>query len=61
MRELRRSPGFPHSIADEFYFMLAPADTIFSPSLLIIYIGEVAGNFVGCNLYRVVMKTSRTQ
>ncbi len=53
--------GFTHSIADAFYFMLAPADTIFSPSLLIIYIGEVAGNFVGCNLYRVVMKASRTQ
>ena len=48
--------GFTHSIADAFYFMLAPADILFSPALLIIYIGEVAGNFVGCNLYRAVLK-----
>lgn len=48
--------GFTHSIADAFYYLLAPADMLFSPALLIIYIGEVAGNFVGCNLYRIVMK-----
>lgn len=45
--------GFTHSIADAFYFMLAPADMLFTTDLLIIYIGEVAGNFVGCNLYRM--------
>lgn len=50
--------GFTHSIADAFYFMLAPTDMLLSPALLIIYIGEVAGNFVGCNLYRAMNKVS---
>ncbi len=51
--------GFTHSIADAFYFLLAPADMLFTAELLILYIGEVAGNFVGCNLYRLVMRASR--
>ena len=52
--------GFTHSIADAFYFLLAPADMLFTAELLILYIGEVVGNFVGCNLYRLVMRASRT-
>lgn len=51
--------GFTHSIADAFYFLLAPADMLFTAELLILYIGEVTGNFVGCNLYRLVMRASR--
>ncbi len=47
--------GFTHSIADAFYFMLVPADMFFSLSLLVVYVSEVIGNFVGCNLYRWVV------
>lgn len=44
--------GFTHSIADAFYFFLVPADTVLSTDVLVVYLSEVAGNFVGCNLYR---------
>ncbi len=49
--------GFAHSIADAFYFLLS----LFNPqlsivncqfSILLVYLSEVLGNFVGCNLYR---------
>lgn len=46
--------GFTHSIADAFYFCLSPQS--WSTPLLAIYLSEVLGNFVGCNLYRWVMK-----
>lgn len=49
--------GFTHSIADAFYFMLVPSDMLFSLSLLAVYVSEVAGNFIGCNLYRWVVRT----
>ncbi|WP_081778384.1 formate/nitrite transporter family protein [Xylanibacter brevis] len=45
--------GFTHSIADAFYFMATPQ--FIDGNLLTIYIGEVLGNFVGCNLYRWVI------
>ena len=45
--------GFAHSIADAFYFLAVPR--MFSPQLFGIYIAEVLGNFVGCNLYRWVI------
>ena len=44
--------GFAHSIADAFYFLLSPADVLLQPAVLAVYVCEVAGNFVGCNLYR---------
>lgn len=46
--------GFTHSIADAFYFLVSPTDLTFNLPLLIIYISEVVGNFIGCNLYRWV-------
>lgn len=46
--------GFAHSIADAFYFLISPSDILLSSSVLVIYIAEVLGNFVGCNLYRWV-------
>ena len=50
--------GFPHCIADAFYYLAAPAgfllDNLFT--VLLLYISIVAGNFVGCNLYRVILK-----
>ncbi len=44
--------GFAHSIADAFYFLVSPADIVLSPAVLLVYVAEVVGNFIGCNLYR---------
>ena len=50
--------GFAHSIADAFYFLAVP--DMYSTQLLLIYVAEVLGNFVGCNLYRwVIAKQNR--
>ena len=46
--------GFTHSIADAFYFLACPTEQVFSASVLAVYVAEVVGNFVGCNLYRWV-------
>ena len=47
--------GFAHSIADAFYFLVSPSDQVLQPAVLIVYVSEVLGNFVGCNLYRWLM------
>lgn len=47
--------GFAHSIADAFYFLVSPAELLMQPSVLVVYVAEVLGNFVGCNLYRWVL------
>ena len=44
--------GFAHSIADAFYFLAAPTGQLMQTDVLIVYVAEVLGNFVGCNLYR---------
>ena len=44
--------GFAHSIADAFYFLVSPAEQVLQTDVLIVYVSEVLGNFVGCNLYR---------
>lgn len=44
--------GFTHSIADAFYFLVSPKELLLQPEVLVIYVSEVLGNFVGCNLYR---------
>jgi len=44
--------GFAHSIADAFYFLIAPSAQLLQVDVLIVYLSEVLGNFVGCNLYR---------
>lgn len=50
--------GFAHSVADAFYFLAVPE--MYSMQLLLIYVAEVLGNFVGCNLYRwVIAKQDR--
>ena len=46
--------GFTHSIADAFYFLACPAEQAFTLPVLTVYVAEVLGNFVGCNLYRWV-------
>lgn len=50
--------GFAHSVADAFYFLAVPE--MYSMQLLLVYVAEVLGNFVGCNLYRwVIAKQDR--
>ena len=44
--------GFVHSIADAFYFLISPSAQLLQADVLIVYVFEVLGNFVGCNLYR---------
>lgn len=46
--------GFPHSIADAFYYLAAPFSS-YSWSVLGLYLAIVAGNFLGCNLTRLIL------
>ncbi|MBQ9339365.1 MAG: formate/nitrite transporter family protein [Paludibacteraceae bacterium] len=47
--------GFPHCIADAFYYMTAPVSFLSANagSVLLLYLCLVIGNFIGCNLYRL--------
>ena len=49
--------GFPHCVADAFYYLTVPfsflADHL--AEVLVFYVSIVVGNFVGCNLYRIVV------
>jgi formate/nitrite transporter FocA (FNT family) len=47
--------GFTHSIADAFYFLTSIGkSSMISKDLVFIWWGEIAGNFIGCNLYRML-------
>lgn len=48
--------GFPHCMADAFYYLSAPTNFLLEHSLEIlpIYLCIVLGNFLGCNLYRLL-------
>ena len=48
--------GFPHCVADAFYYMAVPFSFLAEHWLevLVFYVSIVAGNFVGCNLYRAI-------
>lgn len=48
--------GFPHCVADAFYYLCVPFSFLGENlvDVLIFYVSIVAGNFVGCNLYRIV-------
>ncbi len=49
--------GFPHCVADAFYYLTVPVDFWMAHALeiAVFYVCIVAGNFVGCNFYRLVM------
>ncbi len=49
--------GFPHCIADAFYYLTVPFSFIRDNfwSVLLLYVCLVIGNFIGCNLYRLIM------
>lgn len=52
--------GFPHCVADAFIFLAVPFDFLAANvwQVLPLYICIVLGNFVGCNLYRIVLEKS---
>jgi len=49
--------GYPHCMADAFFYLCVPLDFWLANlgSILSFYICIVLGNFVGCNFYRLVM------
>lgn len=51
--------GFLHSIADAFYYVVAYASL--TVKVIPIYISIVIGNFIGCNLYRIIFLTKRSK
>lgn len=52
--------GFTHSIADAFYFLLASCASLPAVDIAVIYVAEVVGNFIGCNLYRWMIREKKT-
>jgi formate/nitrite transporter FocA (FNT family) len=50
--------GFPHCVADAFYYMCVPVTFLsdHAVEVLTFYVCIVLGNFVGCNLYRFIIK-----
>lgn len=49
--------GFPHCVADAFYYLCVPLAYLrdHAADTAIFYLSIVVGNFVGCNLYRLVI------
>lgn len=50
--------GFPHCVADAFYYMCVPFNFLLSNAadILLFYVSIVIGNFIGCNLYRLIIE-----
>lgn len=50
--------GFPHCVADVFYYLCVPFGFLGQNivDVLIFYVAIVLGNFVGCNLFRLVAR-----
>lgn len=51
--------GFPHCVADAFYIACLPGEYMAEQAvpLAMFYIAIVAGNFIGCNAYRLIRVT----
>lgn len=49
--------GFPHCIADVFYYLSCSLDFWQTQvwSILLLYLCIVLGNFIGCNIYRILL------
>ena len=45
--------GFPHCVADAFYYLTIP--NYWTVELIGIYLSTVLGNAIGCNLYRIIL------
>lgn len=52
--------GFPHCVADAFYYLCVPLDylTANAGQVLLLYAAIVLGNLLGCNLYRLIIGTN---
>ena len=52
--------GFPHCVADAFYYLCVPVEylTANAGQVLLLYASLVLGNFIGCNLYRLLLGTN---
>ena len=52
--------GFPHCVADAFYYLCVRLDylTANAGQVLLLYVAIVLGNFIGCNLYRLLLGTN---
>lgn len=48
--------GFPHCIADAFYYLSAPWEQLSSRfwEIILLHFSIVLGNFLGCNIYRLL-------
>ena len=55
--------GLPHCIADAFYIASLPGEyfTENIADILVFYAAIVCGNFIGCNVYRLLMPAARTK
>ena len=53
--------GFTHCIADAFYYLCVPVTFLKANALkvMIVYLGIVLGNLIGCNLYRIILDRSQ--
>lgn len=49
--------GFPHCVADAFYFLTCPNSVLMDSgwNLLAVYGSIVVGNSIGCNIYRLLL------
>ena len=52
--------GFPHCVADAFYYLCVPVEYLTANAwqVLLLYAAIVLGNFIGCNLYRLLLGTN---
>lgn len=50
--------GFPHCIADAFYYLSVPGYFLLENvwQVILLYVSIVCGNFIGCNIYRAVIR-----
>ena len=53
--------GFPHCVADAFYFLTCPNSVLMESgwNLLSVYGSIVIGNSIGCNIYRLMLLWGR--
>lgn len=53
--------GFPHCVADAFYFLACPKSVLIDSGwdLLSVYGSIVVGNSIGCNIYRLFLLWGR--
>ena len=54
--------GFPHCVADAFYYLCVPFGYLGENlgDVLLFYVSIVAGNFAGCNLFRFIARDTLT-